>query len=376
MAIELVGRAEEGGYASTSTTASVPTLRLWPVNALQTWSMLLWNAGPSTYIVVLTAVNIPPEANASVALRLLAVNKARILRRCTSLLGTLIIQTWKLCSLNSTSTLSVQLGEKTLWTRPTLISRVATGLSHYHTSASPTTCPCCYSQHTLPSGNVLPPQLRLLKCYNLAWGHLSTAPGLLWENKLGHLWTAVPGGLHFIRAEFYRVLYRYCYHQEAHLGLSESKALDDWRGQDPAEGERCGDGAQYSTARASLRRGIIEAKTAYQRRIEEHLSSNNTRQVWQGVQHTPATNPKTTQWLTEIPHWRRNWTSSLLASRQSNRMQPHHTPQPVTTSSCWRIMRCGAHQRGWTRGKLQDQMAYLELYWRTVQTSWLLSLPG
>ena len=28
MAIELVGRAEEGGYASTSTTASVPTLRL------------------------------------------------------------------------------------------------------------------------------------------------------------------------------------------------------------------------------------------------------------------------------------------------------------------------------------------------------------
>ena len=48
---------------------------------------------------------------------------------------------------------------------------------------------------------------------------------------------------------------------------------------------RCGDGAQYSAATASLRRSIREAKTSHQRRIAEHLSSNNTRQVWQGVQH-------------------------------------------------------------------------------------------
>lgn len=41
-------RAEEGGYAYTSTTASAPTLRLLPVTALQTWITLLWNAGPST----------------------------------------------------------------------------------------------------------------------------------------------------------------------------------------------------------------------------------------------------------------------------------------------------------------------------------------
>ena len=51
------------------------------------------------------------------------------------------------------------------------------------------------------------------------------------------------------------------------------------------EAFRCGDGAQYSAARASLKRGIREAKTAYQRRTEEHLSSSNTRQVWQEVQH-------------------------------------------------------------------------------------------
>ena len=48
---------------------------------------------------------------------------------------------------------------------------------------------------------------------------------------------------------------------------------------------RSGDEAQYRTARANLRRGIREAKTAYKRRIEDHFSSNNIRQVWQGVQH-------------------------------------------------------------------------------------------
>ena len=49
---------------------------------------------------------------------------------------------------------------------------------------------------------------------------------------------------------------------------------------------RCGDGSQYHAARASLRSGIRETKTAYQRSAEEHLSSNSTRQVWQRVQHT------------------------------------------------------------------------------------------
>src|SRR4029434_4195437 len=48
---------------------------------------------------------------------------------------------------------------------------------------------------------------------------------------------------------------------------------------------RSGDEAQYRTARANLRRGIREAKTAYKRRIEDQFSSNNIRQVWQGVQH-------------------------------------------------------------------------------------------
>ncbi|KAJ8402846.1 hypothetical protein AAFF_G00361600 [Aldrovandia affinis] len=54
---------------------------------------------------------------------------------------------------------------------------------------------------------------------------------------------------------------------------------------------RAGDKAHYSTARANLKRGIREAKVDYRRKIEDHLDSNNSRQVWQGVQH--ITNYKT-----------------------------------------------------------------------------------
>ncbi len=48
---------------------------------------------------------------------------------------------------------------------------------------------------------------------------------------------------------------------------------------------RSGDWAQYSAERANLKRGIREAKAANRRKKEDHLSSNNTRQAWQGVQH-------------------------------------------------------------------------------------------
>ena len=48
---------------------------------------------------------------------------------------------------------------------------------------------------------------------------------------------------------------------------------------------KSGDEAHYSAARTCLKRGIREAKTAYKRKIEDHFSSNNSRQLWQGVQH-------------------------------------------------------------------------------------------
>ncbi|KAL0173817.1 hypothetical protein M9458_029785, partial [Cirrhinus mrigala] len=46
---------------------------------------------------------------------------------------------------------------------------------------------------------------------------------------------------------------------------------------------RSGDRALYRAARADLKKGIKKAKTDYKRRLESHLSSNNIREVWQGI---------------------------------------------------------------------------------------------
>ncbi|KAK3541571.1 hypothetical protein QTP86_031647, partial [Hemibagrus guttatus] len=48
---------------------------------------------------------------------------------------------------------------------------------------------------------------------------------------------------------------------------------------------RSGNRTLYSTAQANLNIGIRKAKSDYRRRIEDHLNSNNSRQVWQGVRH-------------------------------------------------------------------------------------------
>ena len=48
---------------------------------------------------------------------------------------------------------------------------------------------------------------------------------------------------------------------------------------------RSGDKDLYSTAQANLKRGIKKAKANYRRRIEDHLSSNNSRKMWQEVQY-------------------------------------------------------------------------------------------
>ncbi|XP_024121111.1 uncharacterized protein LOC112142095 [Oryzias melastigma] len=47
---------------------------------------------------------------------------------------------------------------------------------------------------------------------------------------------------------------------------------------------KSGDKDLYSAARTNLRRGIRKAKADYRRKIEHHLDSNDNRQVWQGVQ--------------------------------------------------------------------------------------------
>lgn len=47
---------------------------------------------------------------------------------------------------------------------------------------------------------------------------------------------------------------------------------------------RSGNRDHCTTARSNLKRGIREAKGDYRRRIEDHLESNTSRQVWQGIQ--------------------------------------------------------------------------------------------
>ncbi|KAJ8391337.1 hypothetical protein AAFF_G00091240 [Aldrovandia affinis] len=65
---------------------------------------------------------------------------------------------------------------------------------------------------------------------------------------------------------------------------------------------RFGDRAQYSAAKANLKRGIRKAKTAYTKKIEDHFTSNNIRQVWQGIQHITSYRPS----LTVMLRWQRS----------------------------------------------------------------------
>lgn len=71
-------------------------------------------------------------------------------------------------------------------------------------------------------------------------------------------------------------------------GLSQPEALDEKRTPAPAQGQksafRSGSGSAILSPFTNLKRGIRKSKAA-KRKIDNYLHSNNTRQVWQGVQH-------------------------------------------------------------------------------------------
>lgn len=67
-----------------------------------------------------------------------------------------------------------------------------------------------------------------------------------------------------------------------------------------------GDKEQYSLARAELKRSITEAKEAYKRWVEGHLTDNNTRRIWQGINVLPTTKAAPTTLSLQKPHWRRS----------------------------------------------------------------------
>lgn len=55
---------------------------------------------------------------------------------------------------------------------------------------------------------------------------------------------------------------------------------------------KSGDKEHYSAARANLKTGIRGAKLKYKHKIEGYLHSNNSRQVWQGIQNITNYKPK------------------------------------------------------------------------------------
>ena len=89
---------------------------------------------------------------------------------------------------------------------------------------------------------------------------------------------------------------------------------------------RSGDRAQYSTARANLKRGIRAAKLAYKRKIEGYIMDKNPRQVWQGIQHIKGHNITTTN----SNATRAEELNSFFARFEAD-SQPTPPPQPSPT---------------------------------------------
>ncbi|KAK3566566.1 hypothetical protein QTP86_000991 [Hemibagrus guttatus] len=71
-------------------------------------------------------------------------------------------------------------------------------------------------------------------------------------------------------------------HRQTYLSLPKPEALDEPGGPAAADGEVH---RLQVWQQDSLQHGFREAKSDYRRRIEDHLNSNNSRQVWQGVRH-------------------------------------------------------------------------------------------
>lgn len=69
---------------------------------------------------------------------------------------------------------------------------------------------------------------------------------------------------------------------------------------------KSGDMALYSTMRAILKRGIKDNKLVYKRKIEEHFTGNNTRRMWQEVQHIQISRAMPPLAVTPAQHWQRS----------------------------------------------------------------------
>lgn len=135
------------------------------------------------------------------------------------------------------------------------------------------------------------------------------------------------------------------------------------------------DRALYSNARADLRRRIRAAKLAYKGKIEDSVSANDPRRVWQGLQH--LTNYKGSQKAVTTTN------GAVLAEDLNNffarfETSSSSTPLPLVTDiPALTIQQHEVRQvLKVVKPRKAAQMGYLGRYSGHAATNSLLSLPS
>ena len=100
---------------------------------------------------------------------------------------------------------------------------------------------------------------------------------------------------------------------------------------------RSGDAHAYSTARANLKKGIKKAKHHYKKKVEEHFSNSNPRRMWQGLQtitdyRTTKPSPASSDvsFLNELNNFYARFERGNPTTTTITDMTPDH--QPLTLS--------------------------------------------
>ncbi|KAI4881601.1 hypothetical protein NFI96_007439 [Prochilodus magdalenae] len=93
------------------------------------------------------------------------------------------------------------------------------------------------------------------------------------------------------------------------------------------EAFRSGDRLAYSAARRNLKKGIKEAKHSYKQRIEEHFENNNPRSMWNGIKALTDYKTNTPQASddTSLP----DVLNQFFARFDNQNRGAHHTAPPV-----------------------------------------------
>ncbi len=189
----------------------------------------------------------------------------------TLLQGTLTSPIWRLYSRSYTSMLNSLQGGRTLWIMFTPTSSMPTEPYPSPTSASQTIFPSCFPQPTPPSDALF----KLQDCFK------QTDWDLFVHQELETFTGTVLDYIKFCIGNVTVDKNIRAFPNQKPWMISQVRTL--LRARNAAF--KSGDRALYRAARANLKRGIKRTKVDHRMRIESHLSSNNSREVWQGIQY-------------------------------------------------------------------------------------------